>query len=191
MTLFNQLSPRCNQAISSKWIFPTVLLRRWGWQCWWITITRGEGGEAERAQPTAAVAKSCQPFWKRWLAQGRVCRWKNQRAIREPSALSPESRVLRIYLVCLLAADGYSPGCTLSSAAGALRGPREGRPLCPFLPLGTTVRCKPQRIQRKADSDCLRVSALPPRGKSLVIRRPVRFDRRGHWWCRRLGLSLL
>lgn len=43
----------------------------------------GGGWKAEQAQKEA-VAKSCQPFCKRWLAQRKACRWgKNQRAIRE------------------------------------------------------------------------------------------------------------
>lgn len=63
--------------------------------------------EAEQAQETEAAAMSCQPFREWWLTQGRVCRWKNSRMIRERCGsllLSLDSSVLYVYLVCLLAA---------------------------------------------------------------------------------------
>lgn len=80
------------------------------------------------------VVKSCQPFRKRWLAQGRLCRRKNQRATREPSALSPESRVLRIYLVCLLVADRH----VVSSSRCPEGTKGRVRSLCPKSPFSTS-----------------------------------------------------
>lgn len=109
------------------------------------------GGRGSRvSSANSSGSKELSAFLKAVAGPGEgVCRWKNQRAIREPSALSPESRILHIYLVCLLAADRHSPGCSLSPAAGALRGPRGGLDLCvlrvPFLALWTNVQCKPQR----------------------------------------------
>lgn len=135
----------------------------------------GEGGGAERAQETGTVAKSCQAFWEWWLAQGRVCRWKNQRVTwrgRGSSPLSLELSILYVYFVCLLATDRHSQSVHCGQQPWPWGDRVEGRPLCLECLFSTSEdqgSYRPQRGGRMVDRDSLRVSALPGGKSSFVI----------------------
>lgn len=88
----------------------------WEWQRGTSPLLQGRTGSRARSGNGSRVAMSCQPVWKRWLAQGRLCRWRNQRAVRErwgSRPLSQRSPVLRDLLSLPSGCSRRAPVCTL------------------------------------------------------------------------------